>query len=71
MKIKCLRIHHEPDADTYTIFDRYGKFKVTRTRPIRIENLPKVIYFGYCPIDTEDITLEFETPIDSRIIKAN
>ncbi len=69
--IKCLRIHHEPLCDTYTVFDRYGKFKKIYKQAIRIDNPPKIVYFGFCPIDTDDVTLEFETPIRPSQIKVN
>lgn len=71
MKIKCLRIHYDSADNDYTIFDRHGKFITRRVKPIRIENLPPVKYFGFCPIETVDVTLEFETPIDSKLIKVN
>lgn len=74
MLIKCLRIHHEPDnmdSNDYEVYDRYGKFRRKYHQPIYIKNPPKIIYFGFCPIETDDITLEFETPIDSNQIKIN
>jgi hypothetical protein len=71
MLIKCLRIHHEPESDTYQVYDRHGKFNKVFSKPIKILNLPPVKYFGYCPLDTDDVTLEFETPIDSRQIIIN
>lgn len=71
MLIKCLRIHHEVESDTYQVYDRYGDFKRNYKSPIKIVNMPKVIYFGFCPIETDDVTLEFETPIDSKQIIIN
>ena len=73
MKIKTLRIHYDPEADTYEykMFDRWGKWHRTVKYPIRIENLPKVKYFGFCPIETCDVTLEFEDGISPNMIVRN
>jgi len=73
MKIKCLRIHYEENMEDceYQIFDRYGNFLMRTDQPIKIENLPKVKYFGFCPLDTIDVTLEFEDYIDSSQIIPN
>lgn len=73
MKIKCLRIQYEENMDDckYTLFDRYGNFHQVMSKAICIENLPKVKYFGFCPNGTVDVTLDFEEPIDSKIIKVN
>ena len=74
MLIKCLRIHHEPDnqdSNDYEVYDRYGKFHRTYHQPIKIINAGNITYFGFCPIETDDITLEFEKPIDSSQIVIN
>jgi hypothetical protein len=71
MKIKTLRIHAiEPDH-AYRLFDRHGRFEQARVRSFEILNPPKIKRFGFCPIDTIDVTLEFETPLDSKQIKCN
>jgi hypothetical protein len=70
-QIKCLRIHHETEQPEHIIYDRYGEFRKKYHQPIFIKNPPKIKYFGFCPIETDDITLEFETPIDSSQIKIN
>lgn len=73
MKIKTLRIHYDPNLDTYSykLFDRQGKWHKTVRHPIEIFNLPKVKRFGFCPVDTCDVTLEFEDAIDSKQIVRN
>lgn len=70
MKVKTLRIQFDPASEDYhyTLFDRHGTFRQERANPIEILDLPKVKRFGFCPIGTVDITLEFETAIDSKII---
>ena len=69
MKIKTLRIHADEDGEYYELFDRWGKFhKRISWDAIYIENLPPVKYFGFCPIDGTDVTLEFITPLDSKKI---
>jgi len=73
MKIKTFRIQVDPDNqdnNKYTLFDRNGKFKQVRSKAIEVLNPPKVLRFGFCPIGTIDITLEFETPLDSSQIRA-
>ena len=73
MKIKCLRIHYEESEEDYkyTIFDRSGNFIKRTKNPIKIEDLPKVKYFGFCPLESVDVTLEFEDYIDSAKIRAS
>lgn len=71
MLIKCLRIHHEQEEDSFKVWDRHGKFNRVYKSAIKIVAMPKVTYFGYCPLDSDDVTLEFETPIDSKQIKIN
>lgn len=73
MKIKTLRIHYDPNTDSYEykMFDRWGKWRKTVRYPIKIEDLPKVKYFGFCPIETCDVTLDFEEGIDSKMIVRN
>lgn len=74
MKVKTLRIHYNPDNMdnyNYTLFDREGNFEQKRANPIEILDLPPVKRFGFCPIETVDVTLEFETAIDSRKIHRN
>jgi len=72
MKIKTLRIHADEDGEYYELFDRNGKFtKRIHWDAIYIENLPPVKHFGFCPIDSTDVTLEFVTPLDSRQIIIN
>ena len=71
MKVTTLRIQYDPDNMEnykYTLFDRHGNFYQVRAKPIEIFNLPKVKRFGFCTIGTVDVTLEFETPLDSRQI---
>jgi hypothetical protein len=70
MKIKTLRIQAQLPDMQYTIFDRHGNFEQKRVKAIEILNPPKVLRFGFCPIDTVDVTLEFETPLDSKQIRA-
>jgi len=55
----------------YQLFDRHGKFFKRIDYPICLRNLPRVKYFGFCPIESTDVTLEFATPIDSRKIINN
>lgn len=71
MKIKTLRIHFDPDKDDYIydLFDRYGKFFKQIDYPIQIFDLPQVKRFGFCPLETVDVTLEFEESINSSQIK--
>lgn len=59
----------EIDSPTpvYSIYDRDGKFQGKTRKPISIYNL-KVKRFGFCPMDTVDVTLELEKPIDSSLI---
>ena len=73
MKIKCLRIHYEENEEDYKyqIYDRHGTFLKSTNKPIKIEDLPKVKYFGFCPLETVDVTLEFEDYLDSKKILAN
>lgn len=68
MKIKTIRIHYEGGETKYELFDRNGVFSKLIDYPIEIFNL-KVKRFGFCNIDTVDVTLELEEPIDSSEIK--
>jgi len=73
MKIKTLRIQVDSanqDNNKYEIFDRHGNFRQVRAKSIEILYPPKVVRFGFCPIGTIDVTLEFETPLDSKQIRA-
>ncbi len=73
MKVKTLRIQFDPEGDNYNyiLYDRHGNFKQKRANPIEIFDLPKVKRFGFCPVGTVDVTLEFETAIDSKKIHRN
>lgn len=75
MKIKTLRMHYDPECEDgdyiYDLFDREGKMVKRIDYPIQIFDLPKVKRFGFCPIESVDVTLEFEDELDSRKIKRN
>ena len=70
MKIKTIRIHYEEGATEYQLFDRDGSYRITLKYPIEIYNL-KIKRFGFCIIDTVDITLELEKEIDDKEIVKN
>ena len=70
MKIKTIRIHYEDGATEYQLFDRDGNYRITLEYPIQIYNL-KVKRFGFCIIDTVDVTLELENEINIKEIKRN
>jgi len=67
--ISVIRIHYEEGAETYTLYDRKGNFEKKLSTPISIHNL-KVKRFGFCMMDSIDVTLELEEPIDSKEIVA-
>jgi len=73
LKIRALRIHYDPETDSYdyTLYDRYGTFIKEIDYPIQIFDLPKVRRFGFCPVGTVDVTLEFEEGIKPSQIKRN
>ena len=68
MKIKTVRIHYEDGDTIYQLYDRDGNFEKSLSYPISIFNL-KVKRFGFCIIDSVDVTLELEEPIDIKEIR--
>ena len=74
MKVRTLRIHHDREEDEmdgtphFDVFDREGDFYTEATKPFELMDLPKITRFGYCPEETDDVSLTFETPIDSSVI---
>jgi len=67
-KIKVIRIHYEEGETFYDLYDREGNFRKRLSKPISIFNL-RVKRFGFCIIDSVDITLELEKPISESEIK--
>lgn len=73
MIIKSLRIHYDPYTDSYeySLYDREGKLDKKIAYPIKIEGDTEINYFGFCPIETVDVTLLFKKGIDAKRIKRN
>ena len=68
VKINVIRIHYEENETHYDLYDREGTFIKKLSYPISIFNL-KVKRFGFCHIDTVDVTLELEEPIEEDAIQ--
>jgi hypothetical protein len=72
VKCKCLRIHHDPDnGREYQLFDRNGELSKTLKYSFHIYDLPPVKTFGFCPIDTDDVTLDFGRVVTLNLVKTS